>query len=308
MAKIFLFIIMLLIVSSMCFAQGTSTPLYVPGKYEISLGDRTYGAFLPQKFNGINRLPVVIYLHGSGGDAESAYRDGIDQYAEKHGFILISPQALRMTWWRSSSTRWNGGEWDGGSCCGTADDVGFISMLIEDIKDKFRIDNSRVYATGISNGGLMVNRLACELSDKIAAIATVAPTAIPNPCVPSFALSVMNIHGTSDPCNPYDGSNPTGICGTVDYTRMSPIQVVAKWRDILNCFGVPKTIYQKGKATCSSFECKDKKVVFCKVEDMGHTWPSGSQYLPESIIGAVSYDLSMDQIWEFFHGLSIRKK
>jgi polyhydroxybutyrate depolymerase len=270
---------------------------------------RTYGVHLPLNYaDGRRKNPVVIYLHGAGGDIGSAYQDGIDKIADKYGFILAIPVATRTLWWQPSSTRWNGGEWEGGECCGAADDVGFISKMIAKLRLQYNVNPNQIYATGISNGGLMVNRLACELSDKIAAVAVVAPTAIPQNCVPSISVSVMGIHGTGDPCNPYDGSQPAGACGKVSYTRMSPGEVVDAWLNILGCSQEYTTVYDNGDANCISYNGSNgSEVTFCKVEKMGHTWPSGSQYLPESIVGPVSNDISTDQIWEFFQRHSLWK-
>jgi len=270
---------------------------------------RTYGVHLPSNYgDGRQKVPVVIYLHGGGGDIDAAYQDGIDKISDKYGFILAIPAATRTLWWQPSSTRWNGGEWGGGECCGTTDDVGFISEMIAKLRLQYNVNLNQIYATGISNGGLMANRLACELSDKIAAVAVVAPTAIPQNCVPSIPVSVMDIHGTGDPCNPYDGSKPAGACGEVSYTRMSPAEVVESWLNILGCSQEYATVYENGSANCISYNGSNgAEVTFCKVEKMGHTWPGGSQYLPESIVGPVSNDISADQIWDFFQRHSLMK-
>lgn len=296
--------IVILFISCIVNAQGNKPQSFPAGKYKFTVLGRDYGVYVPYDYtkNEKETVSVIVYLHGGGGDSNSAYADNLDLYARKHKFFLAMPEAKRLSWWSKASTRWNGGCWEGGCCCGgDTDDVAYISEIIDDLRVKFNI--GRVYAMGISNGGLMVNRLACELSDKITAIATVAPTAIPTPCKPSILLSVMNIHGTEDPCNPYDGSNPAGICGAVDYKRMPPVNVVASWRDYLNCFSVGEIRYKYKTVTCISYSNTENafaEVVFCTVEGMGHTWPSGSQYMPERIIGLVSYDISMDQIWEFF--------
>ena len=310
--------------SSLCFSQGAAgkvstknaevlkkgDDLYKTGSHEFTMNydgkKRNYGVYLPLKYgNGSIKMPVVIYLHGGGGRIKTAYHDDMDKAADKFGFILAIPVATRVK--RGLlGTRWNGGKWEGGECCGSADDVGFISMMIEELKEKFNADGTRVYATGISNGGLMANRLACELSDKIAAVAVVAPAAIPGNCRPSRPVSVMDIHGTGDPCNPYDGSMPKGACGKVDYRRMPPNKVVDSWLEILGCSRDASIVYEKGDAKCMSYKGKNgSEVVFCRVEGMGHTWPSGAQYLPVRAVGKVSTDISFDQMWTFFQRHSL---
>jgi polyhydroxybutyrate depolymerase len=240
-------------------------------------------------------IPLVIYLHGGGGNMQSAFDDHVDRTADKFGFILAAPQGLNRSW--------NGGTWLTGSCCGDADDVGFIARMIDDIARDFPLDQARVYAMGISNGGLMTNRLACDLSSRIAAIATVAPAAIESPCLPSVPVPVMDIHGTGDRCNPYFGGEPPlALCANVPYVRMTPREVVATWLELNRCVARdPALVYSKGAANCVAFlPCGRADVEFCQVEGMGHTWPSGDQYLPASAVGPVSFDISTDQIWDFF--------
>jgi polyhydroxybutyrate depolymerase len=245
------------------------------------------------------KRPAVIYIHGGGADYKSMYKDKLDETAKKFGFLLVAPNALKEDG-KIMSSRWNGGKWKGGRCCGDNDDVGFISDLIDHLIKEYNVDSKRIYATGISNGGLMVNRLACELADKIAAIATVAPAALPDSCTPARPISVLNIHGTGDPCNPFDGSLPTGVCSKVDYVRMPPHETVARWKSINGCSETGLT-EKMGGVTCTTYPCqKGTELKFCSVEGMGHTWPSGSQYFFKSVVGAVSHELSTDDIWIFF--------
>ena len=199
------------------------------------------------------------------------------------------------------------------SCCGYAarnniDDVGFISKMIEEVKNNFNVDKNRIYTTGISNGGIMSYRLACELSDRIAAIASVAPPAVLANCAPGRPVPVMHIHGTADPCAPYDGGTGGGCLGSERYEMQSAKEMVDIWKNINKCSGDSIITYQKADATCISYnKCAgDAAVEFCTVEGGGHAWPSGSQYLPADRIGPVSYDISFDQIWDFLR--SIRRR
>lgn len=261
---------------------------------------REYEVYLPKKYNHDGgSLPLVLYIHGGGGKIKSAYLDGLDKAADQFGFVLAVPQGLSVEK-GILGTRWNGGHWDGGSCCGNADDIGFISKMIDEVIQNYRIHGNRVYVTGISNGALMTMRIACELADKVAAVATVAPTAVPGDCTPSRPISVMDIHGTADPVNPFYGGEPRKGA-KVDYRRMPPSEVVDILLKTGDCSGTPKPFYHKGDATCSSYDCRGgSEVVFCKVENMGHTYPSGSQYFFKKVIGSVSYDIGPPQIWKFF--------
>lgn len=277
-----------------------------PGDYTLFLQHdglkRKYLLHVPPQYNGTTSLPVVIYLHGSGGNAETAKKDKLNRSADKFGFILLAPEATGESKLGKVRGTWNGGHWDTGTCCGDADDVGFVAQMLDEIEKKLKIDTKRIFATGLSNGGLMTNRLACDLSDRIAAIATVAPAAIPSECHPRRLIPVMDIHGTADTCNPFDGSKPTNpICRNAPYTRMPPQKVLNYWLKANQCSQATEQIYQKGGASCLSYQgCADNaEVVFCKVEGMGHAWPSGME---SKMLGVypVSYDISTDQIWEFF--------
>lgn len=299
---------------------STPTPTPTPSPFTLGSGDydfslihdgleRTYKVHIPPIYDKNNKTPVVIYVHGGAGNKKSAYMDGVDEYSDKFGFILAIPEGTGVIKFGDLRAGWNGGDWETGVCCGDVDDVGFISEMIEELKRKVNVDEKRIYATGISNGGLMTNRLGCELSDKIAAIAPVAPSAVMSNCNPSRPVPVMVIHGTADPANPPDGSEPTSIFKKgsssgldMPYKRMTPYQVVDVWKKINKCSDIQIAGYEKGDAKCVIYnDCAEgSEVELCIVEGMGHTYPSGSQYLPAILVGPVSYDISFDQIWEFF--------
>jgi polyhydroxybutyrate depolymerase len=125
--------------------------------------------------------------------------------AEKNGFILVYPQGSLL----DGSSHWNVGGWTAGS---TADDVGFTQAIMDALSTEYNIDQNRVYAMGHSNGGFMSLRLACDLSDKIAAVVSVSGSMTPEMlanCDPKKPISVMEIHGTADNSVPYDGSDST---------------------------------------------------------------------------------------------------
>jgi len=264
--------------------------------------ERQYRVHLPPGYGDRGApLPVVIYLHGGGGGTVSAYLDGVHKSADQHGFLLAIPAATRIDK-KPMSSRWNGGRWKGGECCGTADDIGFLAKMLDDLARRFRVDEQRVYAAGISNGGLMTHRVACELSERVAAVATVAPAAVPQDCAPVRPIPVMNIHGTKDPCNPFDGSDPKGFCARAGYKRMSPAEVVETWRKLDGCGETAVPGFRRGKASCTRYpDCRQgAEVAFCRVDGMGHAWPGGAQYFPAGLIGPVSEDISMNEIWTFF--------
>ena len=195
-------------------------------------------------------------------------------------------------------------------CCGmdtSIDDIGFISKVIDQTKKDFNVDAKRVYSTGLSNGGLMSYTLACNLADKITAIAPVAPSGTPDACNPSRPVPVMHIHGTADPIAPYNGGLSGEIFGNEGHQVLPAKDVVSKWRRIDGCTSATQNTYQKGTASCvTNNQCNGgTEVTLCTVTGMGHTYPSGKQYMSVAKIGPVSSDISFDQIWEFFKKYSL---
>ena len=157
---------------------------------------REYRVYVPRSLaDGPSAL--VVMMHGGFGSAEQAELGyGWDRQAEEDGFIVAYPEGI-------------GRSWNGGGCCGPAmkrdvDDVGFIEAMVAEIGTGIDLDAQRVFATGMSNGGIMSYRLACE-SDLFAAIAPVAATMLVD-CDPSHPVSLLHIHGGVDESVPPDGS------------------------------------------------------------------------------------------------------
>ena len=286
---------------------------YGPGDNEFSLVHdgltRKYKAHVPPNYDKNTKTPVVIYIHGGGGSSEGSKNDGLYAYSDKYDFILLSPAGTgvlkdRLLVWNLGPYLINGNIQNHPNYASehNTDDIGFLSKMIDDVKNKFNVDENCIYATGISQGGMMSYRLACELSDKIAAIAPVAPPAGPMNCAPSRPVPAMHIHGTADPCAPFNGGMSGGCLGTEKELFQSAQEMVDRWKEINKCSAGSATVYQKGNAICVSYrQCQgSSEVEFCTVEGMGHTYPSGWQYLPVRTVGPVSYDISFDQIWDFF--------
>ncbi|MEK7552874.1 MAG: PHB depolymerase family esterase [Patescibacteria group bacterium] len=280
-----------------------------PGTYKFSLAHdgrtRNYEVHAPPNYNGATPQPAVIYLHGGGGSIEAARKDGLDRSADQFGFILIVPAGTGPL--PNRLLTWNGGKTNNENCCGYAaennvDDVGFIAKMLAEVETKFNLDQKRIYATGISNGGLMSYRLACDLSDKIAAVAAVAAAGTPDNCANPRPVPVMHIHGTADPCALFAGGASNGCFGAKTHNMLSAERMVASWLQNNGCSTVKTNGYQRGAASCVVYnQCRAGSAVeFCSITGGGHTWPAGSQYLPARIVGPVSNDISFEQIWEFF--------
>ncbi len=291
---------------------------YAFGEYELAIDHggltRYYRAYVPKSYDKNKKTPLVIYVHGGGGSSASSKNDGLYSYSDKYGFILLSPAGTGVL--KNMLLVWNYGPYLIGENIvnrpnyateHNIDDIGFFSKMIDDAESKFNIDKNKIYMTGISQGGMMSYRSACELSNRITAVAPVAPPASLANCNPSRPVPIMHIHGTADPCAPYNGGISEGCLGAKKELFQSAQEMINSWLNTNSCLSKSSVAYQKGNATCIIYEqCgDDAEVEFCTIEGGGHTWPSGNQYLPKSKIGPVSYDISFDQIWEFFQKYSM---
>jgi polyhydroxybutyrate depolymerase len=166
---------------------------------------RDYIIHIPSSYNVNTPIPLVFCFHGytSNASAIMSYSN-FNYIADTAGFIVVYPQGTLL----QGSTHWNVGGWTTAS---TVDDVGFSISLLDSISNEYNIDPERVYSTGMSNGGYMSFLLACQMSDKISAIASVTGSMTPqiyNACNPQHPTPILQIHGTNDQTVPYLG-DPT---------------------------------------------------------------------------------------------------
>lgn len=210
-------------------AQGAADPCGLaatPGDSVITLQSggvqRTAILHVPPAAAG-ERLPVLIGLHGAGGRFFESY-SGFSVLADSEGFIAVYPNPVDDA---DGHTFWNIDEASYGP-----DDVQFISDLIDYLESNLCVDSSRVYAAGVSNGGGMAALLACQLSGRFAAIASIAGgySSLP-PCQPANPVSVVEVHGTDDGSVPYDGSHSDGAGAVLPW--------LAAWRERDGCHGPP---------------------------------------------------------------------
>lgn len=255
---------------------------------------RTYRLHVPPSYNKSKAVSLVLAFHGRGGTGEAmAKLSSLDEVSDRNNFIVCYPDGVGRSW--------NAGHGTGPAERQQVDDVGFTSRLIDDLARDFHIDRQRVYATGMSNGAMFVHRLACELADKIAAIAPVAgtiPDKIASNCKPLRPVSVIELHGTSDPDSPWDGGRTLGG-GQVE----SVTATIQGWAERDHCSSTPKVT---SPAQDVSYEIytpcqRGTEVSLYRIENGGHTWPGGYQYLPRVLVGETTHALNASQaIWDFF--------
>ncbi len=248
-------------------------------------------------FGGLNRsyriyqpaglaaaAPLVVMLHGvsgSGEQAENSY--GWDPLADSAKFIVAYPDGV-------------GRAWNGHGCCGrpgreNIDDVGFITAMVGQISAALAIDKSRVYATGMSNGGIMSYALACN-SGIFAAIGPDSATQLDG-CAAPHPTSVIHIHGTADRLVPYNGGQGASF---VDGPSIADVN--AFWRNVDHCG--PPDIATIAPVTTSTAACADNRsVVLITIEGGRHQWPGGTTHLERA--DPTSHVLNATQtIWRFF--------
>lgn len=250
---------------------------------------RSYEIHLPPGYDGVMPLPLVLNFHGFTSSGLQQQADSkMDVTADREGFIVAYPNGLDVSW-------------NAGLCCGSSarngvDDVGFARAVIADIGERGCIDESRVYATGMSNGGFFSHRLGCEAADVIAAIAPVAGVLgiDDSDCNPERPIPIMHLHGTGDMIVPVDGGGLAGSQSVADST--------AGWLERNGCTGERLVTYQKGTATCETVdECEgNASVTVCLIEGAGHCWP-GQPCRDLGDLGEPTTDIDANEaIWGLF--------
>lgn len=273
----------------------------VPTAEKITVGDaaRTYWLYVPSDMERQKPAPLLFVLHGSAGHGEdmmAVTQRGFERMADRDKFVVVYPDALER--------RWNE---QGGS----ADDAGFLLAIVNRLATQGGVDAKRVYMAGISNGGMMAERMACEHADRVVAIAVVAGNItdkMTTDCKPSRAVPVLLIHGTEDLIVPWNGG---AVAGFEEFGRVLSARESARFWAARNlCGETPKILTEPDNdpkdgtriqteifAGCSN----NSEVRLVAVEGGGHTWPGGYQYLPERFIGKTSKDIDANKIiWEFF--------
>jgi polyhydroxybutyrate depolymerase len=222
----------------------------------------------------------VINLHGLNSNSrEQEALSGMSAKADAEGFIVVYPDG-RSEQWR-----------DGPGAEGEKDRQ-FILDLLAYLQSQYSIDVARVYATGISNGGGMANRLGCDLADHIAAIGPVSGAYNAwKTCAPSRPMPVIAFHGTADRIVPYAGAGQGNLAPPIR-------EWAAAWAARDGCRQPPSVTVQSDKVTGERWgDCQaDAEVILYTIQDHGHSWP-GSRFLPEITSQAIN---ATDVMWEFF--------
>lgn len=264
---------------------------------------RHYRIHVPRGYNAAKRTPLVLAFHGGGGDRDYMAQDkyyGLISKSDAEGFVVVFPNGYSK--FRSGKFA----TWNAGACCANArdkniDDVGFVRAMLRKVSAELTIDRQRIYATGMSNGGMMAYRLACEMADTFAAIAAVAGTDNTLGCAPRKPVPILHIHAANDDRVLFNGGAGDKFrdeSKVADFTSVPA--TIAKWVKQNKCIAQPQRVLEKPGAYCEQYsQCAaNVKVQLCVTETGGHSWPGGSKPRgDEPPSPALSAN---DVMWDFF--------
>jgi polyhydroxybutyrate depolymerase len=267
---------------------------------------RQYLLHVPENLPSGKSVPLVLVFHGGGGhDWNMPGFTHFDALADEQSFFVAYPDAIN-------------GNWNDGRGISQTDDVAFVRVLIAELERSYPVDPDRVYATGISNGGFFSNRLACDLSDKIAAIASVAatmPVDLVAVCKPSRPIAVLYMQGTEDPLVPIDGGKIGFVRGRSRGMCVSLNDAAKFWQEQdgqshaeYEVSDLPDIAHDGTRVRRQAWAGgkNNTEVVVYTIQGGGHTWPGGPQYLPKIVVGKASQNLDATRtIWAFFRFQSI---
>ena len=273
------------------------------GSLRVDGRHRTYELHVPPGLDAHSAIPLVLALHGRLGNGHGmAALTHFDAVADAHHFFVVYPDGLHRGWADGRGATDSDKE--------GVDDVKFLTDLIRELSNQYAIDPARIYVTGISNGGFMAQRMACDKPDMFGAAVSVAATMGENTakaCHPEFPISIMMIQGTKDPLVPIGGGalGRNGSRGKI----LSVEATAQKWVALDKCgvAGNATTLPEKTddgtliRRVVYSGCTAGAEIVVYTIDGGGHTWPGGKQYLPAMVIGKTSRNMDASEaIWEFF--------
>lgn len=270
--------------------------------------ERAYLVHIPTGYRNGTPTPVVFAFHGGGGDMklQASEHYGLVDKADSAGFVAVFPNGY---------SRLPGGKlatWNAGNCCAQArdagsDDVGLVRAIWNRLQTQVTTDPRRVYATGMSNGGMLSHRLACEMADVFKAVAPVAGTDGTLSCKPTRPVSVLQIHAKDDTHVLFNGG--AGDEAFKDKSKVAEFvsvpETVQRWSRRNQCIAPPRRVLTVPGAYCDAYQAcaGGTQVQLCVTETGGHSWPGGSKARPRSEPASTAISAN-DVMWDFFQRVS----
>jgi polyhydroxybutyrate depolymerase len=254
---------------------------------------RKYILYLPKDYESTKTYPLVYNFHGGGMTAtEQMFYSGMNQTADKMGFIVVYPSGINADWNVGFDMSYKNG----------TDDVGFIQALTDTLKKSYSINSKAIFATGLSRGGFLCHRLASEMPEVFAAVASIVgplPDSVKFYNHSAKKVSIMQVSGTEDKIVEYNGkiSAYSSAISTFDYwvlhNKLSVNPVRNKSIDLNKKDGTSVSIKEVRDKLCS--------VVLVSIINGGHTWPGSDSFNIGYPLGKTTNDLDINEfMWGFF--------
>jgi polyhydroxybutyrate depolymerase len=290
----------------LAFAAGCA-PLDLPFSSHATVHNstnRSYRLYVPEAVRRAGTpAPLVLALHGAGSVPDIAVLTRIAAVAEREKFIVAFPQGIGDLWNDNALAI---------LAPNVAEDVAFLRGIVDEIGATVPVDRARVYAMGMSNGGMMALRLACEAADVFAGVAAVAatmPVATAARCRPARPVAVMLVNGTHDPLIPDAGGPIRYLLFVRSGNNLSTMATMTVWAAFNGCTEAAdaEPLPDRDRADGSRAvlidypHCRGAPLRLIRVARGGHTWPGGPQFLPRFMVGGVNGDVDASEaIWDFF--------
>ena len=290
--------------------------------------DRSMWVYIPEEPALSEPVDLLVAFHGGGGSARSGLAitcppntqgrpdmtagTCLHGLAEQEGFVLVAPNGSDVAGTGRRTFNAGGGE-DGwqcvsaGACQAGVDEEAYLDAVLDHVGTWAHIDAGRTFLTGLSNGGALAHKLACTRSERVAAIASVGAAnqfATVEDCTPDEPVAILQVNGEGDPCWTYETSDTSCAAG-VFARKVGAVPSASDWAQRNGCDGsetLPPEDDGDGNGLRTRFTrwrgC-DSAVELWTIEEHGHTWPDGFQYLPPDQIGPTDRDWSTARIWNW---------
>jgi polyhydroxybutyrate depolymerase len=277
-----------------------------PGDHWLSLRHdgraRRYLVHVPPAAASRRVLPVLLSFHGAGGTAAGHQRfTRTDSLADREGFLVVYPEGTAS----GRLLTWNAGTCCGPEVAGRVDDVGFALAVVDDLAMRVAVDRKRLYATGMSNGGMMAHRLAAEASTRVAAIAPIAGGLVYPRFAPERPVPVLHIHSLDDPIALYRGGLRGRLAG-VQSMNPQVDTMMARWAAADGCSGGPQVRAERRDARGHSARLLSwsgcaggSEVRLWQLTGAGHVWPGGPGRAPRLLGTPTTVIDANAEIWRF---------